>query len=120
MGLQGVSGAGGGGQLPAGAPSDPLIDTALSNTVVTEPAAKQRTQTQAKVGRRQVVARFDVRPQRSLQLPDGHSWLNVVCSSCPRGVSAHQLDGTVSTVNAVTDVNQVTTLPTDGEQTSSL
>lgn len=122
-GSQGV----GGRECPPGAPmagsmtgapdTSPVSDMVPSTT---RPASKQRTQTQSKVTRRRVVARFDGRPRRPVHQFDNHGCVNAACFTCPDDISTHQQTSATHTAESVADVKQLTTLHTDGDHTHTL
>jgi len=101
--------------LPANALTGPDVDTALTDTAVSRPAVKQQIHSRTKVGRRRVVARFDVRPQRPRQQPVSRSWQDTACNSCPPSVCPHQLEHVVSAGSDITDVKDMRTLLGDGD-----
>jgi len=108
VGLQCV----GGGGLAAGALGVPVSGPALSGTAVTGLAAKQRTQTRAKVGKRRMAACFDGRPRRPVQQTVSPCWLSAACGSPAPCMSSTAAD----TAGSVADVAELTTLQTDGNK----
>jgi len=120
MGLQ----VGSGSVLPASVLTGPDVETVPTDTAVSRLTVKQHVQTRTKVGRRRVVTRFDVRPQRPLvdvrpqrpvQQPVSRSWLDTTCNLCPPGVSSHQLEHAVTTGSDVADVKDMTALLGNGD-----
>jgi len=108
--------AGGGSRLPASALTGPGVDT---DTAVSRPAVRQQSHTRTKVGRRRVVARFDVRPQRPQQQPVSRSWLETTsCNSCPPSVCPQQLEHVAGAGRDIADVRDMTTLLSDGQLVS--
>ena len=86
-----------------------LIAGTDANSAVT---GKQCTQTPGTVGRHRVVARFDGRPRQLQSLNQG-----CLSTAYHPGISRHQQATSADTSSGVVDVNELTLLPDDGDQT---
>ena len=110
----------GSGQLAAAAAAQACPGSVGSSTAVTVPAARQQTQTQTKVGRRRVVARFDGRPRRPIQQMLYHSSVNAACGSSPSSISAHQQTDGVNVAESIAVINESASVHTLGEWSRSV